>query len=216
MYMFLTYSMMFLHMFVGLILIGIILLQRGRGGGLAGAFGGMGGQSAFGTKAGDVFTKITIWLATAWIVLGCVCVLLASNSRSQSAKIRDFAPEVKEAAEDKTAGEKGDGDKKGGDLELPGPAKPDGAKPDGAKPDGAKATDGTADKSVKPDAAVEPKKPETTEKSAEEKKNAAEEGAKNDPAPEAKEVAPEKPAEPAKKPDGEAAAEKASSENKPE
>lgn len=211
MYMFLTYSMMFLHMFVGLILIGIILLQRGRGGGLAGAFGGMGGQSAFGTKAGDVFTKITIWLATAWIVLGCVCVLLASNSRSQSAKIRDFAPEVKEAAEDKTAGEKGDGDKKGGDLELPGPAKPDGAKPDGAK-----ATDGTADKSVKPDAAVEPKKPETTEKSAEEKKNAAEEGAKNDPAPEAKEAAPEKPAEPAKKPDGEAAAEKASSENKPE
>jgi preprotein translocase subunit SecG len=207
MYMFLTYSMMFLHMFVGLILIGIILLQRGRGGGLAGAFGGMGGQSAFGTKAGDVFTKITIWLATAWIVLGCVCVLLASNSRSQSSKIRDFAPEVKDAAEDKTAGEKGDGDKKSDDLALP-PA----VKPEGAKPEGVKATDDAVDKAVKPDAAAEPKKPETPEKSAEEKKNAAEEGA---PA-EAKDPAPEKPTEPAKKPDGEAAAEKAPAETKPE
>jgi preprotein translocase subunit SecG len=211
MYMFLTYSMMFLHMFVGLILIGIILLQRGRGGGLAGAFGGMGGQSAFGTKAGDVFTKITIWLATVWIVLGCVCVLLASNSRSQSSKIREFAPEVKEAAEDKTTGEKGDGTKKGDEVELPAPSTPEGAKPDGVK-----ATDDAADKNVKPDAAGEAKKTEATERSAEEKKNAAEEGGKADAAPAAKESAPEKPAEPAKKPDGEAAAEKAPAENKPE
>ena len=30
-------------------------------------FGGMGGQSAFGTKAGDVFTRITIGTATIWI-----------------------------------------------------------------------------------------------------------------------------------------------------
>ena len=53
-----------------LFLIMLILIQRGRGGGLSGAFGGMGGgQSAFGTKAGDTFTKITIVAATAWIVL---------------------------------------------------------------------------------------------------------------------------------------------------
>ena len=47
----------------------IILLQRGRGGGLAGAFGGLGGQSAFGTKAGDVFTKITVVIAVFWVLL---------------------------------------------------------------------------------------------------------------------------------------------------
>lgn len=47
----------------------IILLQRGRGGGLAGAFGGLGGQSAFGTKAGDVFTKITVGVAVVWVIL---------------------------------------------------------------------------------------------------------------------------------------------------
>lgn len=55
-------------------LIVLILIQRGKGGGLAGAFGGMGGQSAFGTKAGDLFTRITIGLATFWIVLCVVSV----------------------------------------------------------------------------------------------------------------------------------------------
>ncbi len=44
----------------------LVLIQRGKGGGLAGAFGGMGGQSAFGTKAGDVFTKITVVVALVW------------------------------------------------------------------------------------------------------------------------------------------------------
>ncbi|MDR2116322.1 MAG: preprotein translocase subunit SecG [Planctomycetaceae bacterium] len=47
----------------------LILIQRGKGGGLAGAFGGMGGQSAFGTKAGDMFTKITVVTAIIWIIL---------------------------------------------------------------------------------------------------------------------------------------------------
>ena len=54
---------------LGVMLIGIVLLQRGRGGGLAGAFGGLGGQSAFGTKAGDTFTRITIVLASLWVLL---------------------------------------------------------------------------------------------------------------------------------------------------
>jgi preprotein translocase subunit SecG len=53
-------------------LVFIVLLQRGRGGGLAGAFGATGGQSAFGTKAGDVFTKITIVVAVIWVGLAGV------------------------------------------------------------------------------------------------------------------------------------------------
>ena len=57
-----------------LLLIFIILLQRGRGGGLAGAFGGAGGQSALGTKAGDVFTKITVGLAVFWVFLACLSI----------------------------------------------------------------------------------------------------------------------------------------------
>ncbi len=56
----------------------LILVQRGRGGGLAGALGGMGGSSAFGAKAGDAFTKITIVTATLWILLCVVSVKIFS------------------------------------------------------------------------------------------------------------------------------------------
>lgn len=56
-----------LFAFVALMLMGVILLQRGRGVGLAGAFGGMGGQSAFGSKTGDVLTWATIWIAVAFL-----------------------------------------------------------------------------------------------------------------------------------------------------
>lgn len=57
-----------------LFLILLVLVQRGRGGGLAGALGGMGGQSAFGTKAGDLFTRITIGVAAFWVLLCAVTV----------------------------------------------------------------------------------------------------------------------------------------------
>jgi len=61
-------------------LILLVLIQRGRGGGLAGAFGGMGGQSAFGTKAGDLFTRITIGVATFWIVLCAFSVKILNDT----------------------------------------------------------------------------------------------------------------------------------------
>ena len=50
----------------------VILLQKGRGGGLSGAFGGTGGHSAFGAKTGDVFTWITVGLAAGFVVIACV------------------------------------------------------------------------------------------------------------------------------------------------
>jgi preprotein translocase subunit SecG len=52
--------------FLSLFLIMLVLVQRGRGGGLTGALGGPGGQSAFGSKAGDTFTVITIVMASVW------------------------------------------------------------------------------------------------------------------------------------------------------
>jgi len=62
----------FVLMCTCLLLILVILLQRGRGGGLAGAFGGSGGTSAFGAKTGDVFTWITVVGATLVILLSIV------------------------------------------------------------------------------------------------------------------------------------------------
>src|SRR5215468_11290062 len=52
-----------------LFLILLVLIQRGKGGGLAGAFGGAGGSSAFGSRAGDTFTRITIYVAAIWLLL---------------------------------------------------------------------------------------------------------------------------------------------------
>lgn len=67
--MFWAYLINLLVVMTGLFLIGLVLIQRGKGGGLAGAFGGVGGSSPFGSKAGDQFTRITIYVAAFWILL---------------------------------------------------------------------------------------------------------------------------------------------------
>lgn len=51
----------------------VILLQRGKGVGLSGAFGGAGGGTAFGAKTGDVLTWITV--IGAIVLLGYTLVL---------------------------------------------------------------------------------------------------------------------------------------------
>lgn len=83
----LAFVLQILLLLAGLFLMMIILLQRGRGGGLAGAFGGAGGQSAFGTKAGDVFTWITVVTATVWVLLagigGCAMRSAATSFESK-------------------------------------------------------------------------------------------------------------------------------------
>ena len=65
---------------LAIFLILLVLVQRGRGGGLTGALGGMGGSSAFGAKAGDVFTRITIVTAAIWIVV-CTASVYWANHR---------------------------------------------------------------------------------------------------------------------------------------
>lgn len=54
---------------VGLFLMLLVLIQRGKGGGLAGAFGGVGGSSPFGSRTADQFVKITLWVAGVWVLL---------------------------------------------------------------------------------------------------------------------------------------------------
>jgi preprotein translocase subunit SecG len=79
---FVRFLLGFMLVFTSLFLILLVLIQRGRGGGLAGALGGMGGQSAFGAKAGDVFTKITIGVAGFWILLCIVSVNVLGRQQS--------------------------------------------------------------------------------------------------------------------------------------
>ena len=65
---------------VALFLMLIVLIQRGKGGGLAGAFGGPGGSSPFGSRAGDAFTKITLIIAGVWVLLIIAQVIVVKNS----------------------------------------------------------------------------------------------------------------------------------------
>jgi len=58
-----------LFFIVCVFLIIIVLLQKGKGGGLSAAFGGAGGQSAFGSKTGDVFTWVTVVTVVIFFVL---------------------------------------------------------------------------------------------------------------------------------------------------
>ncbi|MBN1490746.1 MAG: preprotein translocase subunit SecG [Phycisphaerae bacterium] len=67
------YVLATLFIVVCLLLMLVVLIQKGRGGGLSGAFGGVGGHSAFGAKTGDVFTWITVALAAGFL---CTAVWL--------------------------------------------------------------------------------------------------------------------------------------------
>ncbi|MBL8848211.1 MAG: preprotein translocase subunit SecG [Planctomycetaceae bacterium] len=145
MYSFLSWFSQILLLLLGFFLIVVVLLQRGRGGGLAGAFGGTGGQSAFGTKAGDVFTKITIVIAILWVVVsgasGFAMRAAANQKASQfpeSTTTTTIDPEVPTAPAETPAG-------KGADTATGADAAPaDGAAADPAAPTGGAEAGATA------------------------------------------------------------------------
>jgi preprotein translocase subunit SecG len=70
---------------IGLFLILLVLIQKGKGGGLAGAFGGSGGSSAFGSRAGDTFTRVTIYVAAVWILLIMMLIKLVQPTTASPA-----------------------------------------------------------------------------------------------------------------------------------
>lgn len=88
---------------VSVFMILLILVQRGRGGGLVGALGGPGGQSAFGTKAGDLFTRITIVTAAVWIVLlAAAAYTLKEKDLPETGNVSDIGPSLTDPAAGKT------------------------------------------------------------------------------------------------------------------
>src|SRR5438132_1191082 len=78
-----------LVIFFGIVLIFLVLIQRGKGGGLSGAFGGVGGSSAFGSRAGDLFTRITLVVAGLWILIIMVHVKVVQASRPGAATVME-------------------------------------------------------------------------------------------------------------------------------
>lgn len=62
-----------IEIIVGILLIIAVLLQAGRGGGLAGAFGGAGFGTVFGIRrTADFLSKLTIALGTIFLLLAVI------------------------------------------------------------------------------------------------------------------------------------------------
>lgn len=101
----------FLFLIVCVLLMLVVLLQKGRGGGLSGAFGGVGGHSAFGAKTGDVFTWVTVGLTFAFIMMAVIGNYVFVPPPSKDKPV----PSVTTPAEDGEAGTGGEtGENTGG------------------------------------------------------------------------------------------------------
>lgn len=69
-----------IHVLACLILIAVILLQAGKGGGLAETFGGGGGfQTIFGTKASKFLTRATAVFAIAFLLTSLSLAMLSAK-----------------------------------------------------------------------------------------------------------------------------------------
>ena len=71
-----------LFLIVCLLLIFVVLLQKGRGGGLGAALGGAA-SSAFGTRTGDVFTWVTIVLTGLFLLLAIGTTLMVRPEKGR-------------------------------------------------------------------------------------------------------------------------------------
>ena len=84
-----------LHVLICITLILVVLLQSGKGGGLAGAFGGMGGagQSLFGGRGAATFlSKATTVLGIAFMASSLILALMSRSNTPQSVLRSGQAP----------------------------------------------------------------------------------------------------------------------------
>ncbi|MBI1335601.1 MAG: preprotein translocase subunit SecG [Phycisphaera sp.] len=88
---------------VSVLLMLVILIQKPRGGGLAGAFGGAGAgaQAAFGAKTGDVLTGVTVLFFGLFLVTA-IRMTWATNPKAPEPPAKITAPEGSPTQTDKT------------------------------------------------------------------------------------------------------------------
>ena len=101
-------SLLIIHVLVAILLIVVILIQRGRGGGLVESFSGM--ESMFGTKTNQFLTRTTAVLAALFLFTSITLALLAARqTRSlveeevvEEQKLQEQAPEIQVLEEEET------------------------------------------------------------------------------------------------------------------
>ena len=74
-----------LFILVSVLMVLIVLIQKGRGGGLSSAFGGSGGNTAFGSKTGDVLTWATSIIFGVFLLLS-IGLNLMSHKLAEGSK----------------------------------------------------------------------------------------------------------------------------------
>jgi preprotein translocase subunit SecG len=75
---------------LSLFLVFIILIQRGKGGGIAGSLTGTA-QSAFGARGGDILMWLTLTMTIIWILLCCLTIFFYSRTQPPVAEGSDDA-----------------------------------------------------------------------------------------------------------------------------
>jgi len=74
-----------IHVIVCLFLIGVVLLQQGKNGDVAAAFGGSGSQTAFGPRgAATMLTKLTTWSAVIFMLTSIALTVTLSRTTNRS------------------------------------------------------------------------------------------------------------------------------------
>ena len=87
------YALVFLHIFVSIAMIGIVLLQSGKGAEMGASFGAGGSQSVFGASGGNTFmSKLTTGAAIIFMLTSLTLAHLSSSGSSSSIMSGKKAP----------------------------------------------------------------------------------------------------------------------------
>lgn len=95
-----TYFFIFLHVFVSIALIGIVLLQSGKGAEMGASFGAGGSQTVFGASGGNTFmNKLTTGAAIIFMLTSLTLAHLSSSGGSSSSIMSSKSAPAKPAAQ---------------------------------------------------------------------------------------------------------------------
>src|SRR5215471_19259333 len=89
------YLLMFIHVLVCIFLIIVVLLQSGKAADLAGAFGGMGSQTAFGPRgSATLLSKATTISAILFMITSLSLSILATRNAGLGTSVLETAPKT--------------------------------------------------------------------------------------------------------------------------
>ena len=116
-----TIILTIIHVLVCFFLVVVVLLQSGKAADLAGAFGGMGSQTAFGPRgSATVLSKATTIAAAVFMITSLSLAILATRGSASSGSVLEREKKPAKSAPAQPAGPT----KQGNTINIPMPALP--------------------------------------------------------------------------------------------